>query len=110
MDAQRITMKRDPGLQPERTAVAWTRTFASLIVNALVLARAGLGSHGTPLLLEIGGGLFVMSFALFLLATKKQAVRESTRHFSYATHEIGLTAVLTTLTGISATYAIFYGP
>lgn len=41
---------REPGLQSERTALAWRRTALGVLANALRLIRAGLlGDHTLPL-------------------------------------------------------------
>lgn len=47
-------MKRDPGLQPERTMLAWSRTALVLAVNALLVLRIGLVGR-QPGLAALGG-------------------------------------------------------
>lgn len=44
---------RDPGLQPERTALAWQRTGLSAAVVAVLLVRSGVVGSSP---LEIAGG------------------------------------------------------
>jgi uncharacterized membrane protein YidH (DUF202 family) len=44
---------RDPGLQPERTALAWQRTALATAVLAVLLLRDGI-VHGAPPALVAG--------------------------------------------------------
>lgn len=55
----------DPGLQPERTLLAWRRTCLGLVVNSFLLMRGG-ALHGEPA--AIGAGLLVVALAGWLYA------------------------------------------
>lgn len=43
-------MPRDPGLQPERTALAWSRTGFATFINALLALRSGWTMHSAPIM------------------------------------------------------------
>lgn len=53
----------DPGLQPQRTALAWKRTALAVMVNALVVLRDG-AQEGRTLLLVLGWILLFASVAV----------------------------------------------
>jgi uncharacterized membrane protein YidH (DUF202 family) len=58
---------RDSSLQAERTALSWSRTAMSCLVNALLVLRTGLANERTAIttlavvLLIAAGALFVFS-------------------------------------------------
>lgn len=57
-------MTRDPGLQPERTSLAWRRTAFAMLVVSLLLVRDALQTHSAWL----GATVVILIAASSLLA------------------------------------------
>ncbi|MCA7001189.1 DUF202 domain-containing protein [Dickeya solani] len=56
---------RDPGLQPERTRLAWSRTAFVLMVNSVLLLKAGT-MKSQPLMLAAGLFLLLMTLITYI--------------------------------------------
>ncbi|HSS26668.1 MAG TPA: DUF202 domain-containing protein [Usitatibacter sp.] len=56
-----------PGLQRERTAMAWTRTGLAVLANALIVLRAGLNGRQV-FVLALGSMLMIGAGAAFACA------------------------------------------
>ncbi|WP_228991431.1 DUF202 domain-containing protein [Streptomyces sp. DH8] len=64
---------RDPGLQPERTRLAWRRTTLSATVVALLAVRQALYSGASPGAL-VAVALSALSWLGFLLVAHRRVV------------------------------------
>ncbi|MFJ1956798.1 DUF202 domain-containing protein [Streptomyces microflavus] len=65
---------RDPGLQPERTRLAWRRTTLSATVVALLAGRQALHSGATPASL-VAVALSAVAWLGFLLVAHRRVGR-----------------------------------
>jgi uncharacterized membrane protein YidH (DUF202 family) len=64
-DPQLMETPRDPGLQAERTALAWSRTGLAVFVNAVLALRSGWASGETSITV-LGLALLVAAAAAAL--------------------------------------------
>lgn len=87
---------RDPGLQPERTALAWQRTAASAAVAAILLLRSGL-TRNAPLDIAASGCAAAVVVLWFVAVRRPPAAGSSRRVLGAATIAVVAAGVLTSL-------------
>ncbi|MBA2809749.1 DUF202 domain-containing protein [Streptomyces sp. KM273126] len=87
---------RDPGLQPERTALARQRTALSALVAAALLLRGGL-TAGAPLQLAAAVCLAVAAALVAAVGTPRPGTRATRRRLLAAAWVTGLGGSLATL-------------
>jgi uncharacterized membrane protein YidH (DUF202 family) len=61
----------DPGLQSERTALAWSRTAMAVLANALLAMRAGIVGQRWPIT-ALGIALLVAAAAVMTFAALRR--------------------------------------
>ena len=71
MGARRPVTQRDPGLQPERTALAWRRTSLALVVGSLSLTRFLPWIHGDLMWVVAGTASALTAYALCTLGRRR---------------------------------------
>ena len=69
-----MTAARDPGLQPERTELAWRRTLLALAVGSLISIRVLLPVLGDWALATGAGGVLVAVLLWVLVRRRHRAV------------------------------------
>ena len=62
---------KDPGLPPERTALAWSRSALALLANGLLMLRAGTHA-GHTMLAWIGAALLVAATVLIYVGRQRE--------------------------------------
>lgn len=98
---------RDPGLQPERTALSWTRTALVVAVNALLALRSGL-VHGEPWLVAAGAVLFAAAGAVGLAGSVRKRELDAGR-FAPAPWLVAAVAAATIASAGAGIASVFAG-
>lgn len=88
-----------PGLQPERTLLAWRRTALGLVANGILLLASGIGTSDV----RLGLGIVVTVLALSCWAT----VSAVYRHLRHDPGGLGSDRVLRVAAGLVLLVGLF---
>ncbi|MEV6411315.1 DUF202 domain-containing protein [Kribbella sp. NPDC051718] len=98
-----MSTPRDPGLQPERTLLAWRRTSLGLVANGVLLLASG---HGTSDV-RLGLGIVVTVLALSCWAAVTAVYRRGAEHPALGSERVlRLAAGLVLVVGVFDLYAV----
>ncbi|HLT62265.1 MAG TPA: DUF202 domain-containing protein [Microlunatus sp.] len=100
-------MPTDPGLQNERTTLAWQRTTLAGLACALLIARLTF-SHAAVVAIIIAAVAMVVASALGLLARRRYKINRATWHTDRLGTDGGTVVALTLLILIIAVGATGY--
>ncbi len=105
-----VAQSRDPGLQPERTALAWNRTGLAMLVNALLALRTGWTSHQSPITV-LGFVLLLASGAIiFYGAWRRRHLVHGHGTIAPSAHAVAAVAAATLLACAVALASVVPGP
>jgi uncharacterized membrane protein YidH (DUF202 family) len=62
----------DPGLQPERTALAWARTSFAVLANGILLMLKNFHGPAGPLRLVAAGLAVAFAISVYLIGVRRQ--------------------------------------
>lgn len=96
-------MTRDPGLQPERTWLAWRRTTASAAAVTLLLLHAAVHSGSDLTVIPVVAGILVTISLAVLTRRRERDLLRAQRTPPDAAHPlvIGLPAALLTIMAVT---------
>src|SRR4051812_49217451 len=98
-----MSTPRDPGLQPERTLLAWRRTTLGLVANGVLLLASG---HGTSDV-RLGLGIVVTVLALSCWAAVAAVYRRGVEPSALGSERVlRLAAGLVLVVGVFDLYAV----
>ncbi|WP_413017745.1 DUF202 domain-containing protein [Noviherbaspirillum sp. 1P10PC] len=92
---------RDPGLQPQRTLLAWSRTGLAVLVNAIIVLRTAVNGHD-GFLLALGLGLLLASGIVGLCAADRSTALRSGLHETGVPWRSIVSVTVVTLTAAAA--------
>jgi len=104
-----VSLVPDPGLQPQRTALAWHRTGLAVLANALVILRSGV-SAGHGMLTFLGGLLLVSAAGVAAFgAWRARALARGPAHATTPARVVLAAAGVTSLAAAAGVLAVLQG-
>jgi uncharacterized membrane protein YidH (DUF202 family) len=95
---------RDPGLQPERTDLAWSRTLLNIVVNGGLVLRTGSANHNTALMLA--GAVLVATGGALVVVARLRASQLQIHPKPVRARMIQVASVAAGITCLAGTWAI----
>ena len=98
---------RDPGLQNERTALAWQRTALSVLAGAALMGRLVLGTDPVLVVMELAVAL---PLALWVLLDSRRhyAERRASRPSGTGIRAAALAGAVTVMSGAAWVATLFW--